>query len=196
MKTAGVLLVGGESRRMGFPKSEIIGPDGRTVRQHLEDLLQSCCDVVICAGMPGSTPGDKDCPNPFIPDLRPGEGPLAGIEAVLRSNRAVQYLVLACDQFLVQQDDLQSLLTASASIEGNRPIGYKNVVADYAHPFPSLWPASLSDKVTKFLDSGERSVMKFLRSVEAKFIDPKRETEDRLVNCNTPEDLPEGYRIS
>lgn len=73
----GVILAGGEGRRMGGPKDGVPVPGG-TLLSRAWNALAPVASRVILQGGAVAPPGMD-----VAPDLRPGEGPLAGLEAAL-----------------------------------------------------------------------------------------------------------------
>ena len=86
------ILCGGASRRMGVPKAGLLLPDGRSMIETIRDALEHLCEQVVLVGNPHGLRGHA-----VVEDERPDSGPLAGIEALLRSGAASRYLVLPCD---------------------------------------------------------------------------------------------------
>src|SRR5688572_11288706 len=111
---AGAILVGGQSSRMGpiGPKHRIILADGRTLISHVIAALRCVCDppTILLGGNASdhATLNLTDCQH--LPDLRPGLGPLAGIEALLASSISSQYLVCPCDTPRLTSNLLERLL--------------------------------------------------------------------------------------
>lgn len=101
----GAILIGGRSTRMGTPKHAIALPDGRAMIEHVADVLRQVCPRLVVLGPDSPLPGV-----PAIPDLRPGLGPLAGIEALLASGLDDTYLVVPCDMPRLTAEVLQALV--------------------------------------------------------------------------------------
>ncbi len=105
--TWGCVLIGGRSRRMGFPK-HLIRENGRTWLETSVARLQGAVEQVVLAGggaVPASLAG-----LPALPDVPGLAGPMAGILAVMRWQPAVSWLVVACDQPDIRPGALQWLL--------------------------------------------------------------------------------------
>ena len=92
MEATGVVLAGGRSRRMGRDKLPLkIG--GVTLLDRVHGVLSSRCAEVMVVGEGGAALAGAH----RIPDLRPGEGPLAGIEAGLLAASHRRVFVAAGD---------------------------------------------------------------------------------------------------
>ena len=93
MSTAGLLLTGGSSRRLGVDKATLV-LDGETLAHRAARLLEARCERVLEVG-PGVTHLAAVREDP------PGSGPLAGLvtgAAALTATGAVTSIVLlACD---------------------------------------------------------------------------------------------------
>src|SRR4051812_8964372 len=93
----GAILAGGASRRFGSPKG-LAMVCGRTIVERVRDsLVAALGEAVLVTREPGvyGAPGIRS-----RPDLQPGAGPVAGIEAALRWAREEGRpgaLVAACD---------------------------------------------------------------------------------------------------
>ncbi|NNF14079.1 MAG: molybdenum cofactor guanylyltransferase [Gemmatimonadetes bacterium] len=78
-RLVGAVLAGGEARRFGADKTAAeVG--GVPMLERAVEALGGPCDEVVVVSSRAGTPGG---PWRVIPDLRPGRGPLAGIEAAL-----------------------------------------------------------------------------------------------------------------
>ena len=71
---------------------------GATVAEHLAGMAGRLVGQVCLVGEPDRY---RHLPLRSIPDLRPGNGPLGGLETALAATDAEFNLVLACDQPLV-----------------------------------------------------------------------------------------------
>ncbi len=103
----GCVLIGGRSRRMGFPK-HLIEENGRTWLEATVARLSPVTEEVVLAGsgtVPSSLAGLARVPD--VPGLA---GPMAGILAVMRWQPDVSWLVTACDQPDIQTPALEWLL--------------------------------------------------------------------------------------
>lgn len=89
----GVVLVGGESTRMGRDKA-LIERDGQTMMQRAIELLRPHAREVLVIGDPAKY-GPQHAR--VVPDDVPGKGPLGGLVTALRHARYVRVIVLACD---------------------------------------------------------------------------------------------------
>jgi molybdopterin-guanine dinucleotide biosynthesis protein A len=185
-EATGVILAGGESRRMGRDKLPLEVGD-ITLLDRVHGALAFCCDEILIVGGRGHTPAASR----RIPDLRPGEGPLAGIEAGLLAARHRAAFVAAGDIPFLTGDLVEYLL---GLLSGGVPA----VVPDFgegSHPLCAAYGREVRPAVSAALDRGARSVRELLRSLSGvryvregelqRFGDPNL----LLMNVNSPEDL-------
>ena len=189
-KATGVVLAGGESRRMGRDKLRLI-VDGKPLLTRVCLALASCCDERLVVG--GYAPAGAR----HVPDLRPGrQGPLAGIEAGLLAaqHRAV----------FVAAGDMPFLTGALAGyllglLSGDVPA----VVPHYGgrlHPLCAAYEREVRSTASAALDRGTRSVRELLDTLRS--VRYVREEELRqfgnpellLANVNSPEDLDRALK--
>ena len=183
MPMGGLLLTGGESRRLGFAKAEIRRDGERLVDRGVR-VLGAVCDPVIEVGRGfGSVPAVREDP--------PGAGPLAAVVAgatALHDRGHVGFaLVLAVDLPFADSALLGWLAahpapeTVVPRVEGMA----QSLCARYS-------PAALS-AASELVRAGERSMRALLESVEITYVD---EAEWSIVcdarafaDIDTPEDL-------
>lgn len=91
----GLILIGGESSRMGRPKHLLKMGGNLTLVESQYALLSKICEKVILAGE-GKLPESLDgCER--VADHPDGEGPMAGIGGAMSRYPRVDWIVLACD---------------------------------------------------------------------------------------------------
>lgn len=162
---------------MGEPKHALILPDGRSMIEHVAAALSSVCPAIVILGP------DAVCPDlPHVHDLRDDTGPLAGIEALLASESADDYLVCPCDLPLVTPELLGQLgrptdaVATVFRLEGREQI----------EALPARISASALPLVRELLDAGTRSVWKFMEQAGVQRIDLPASHARLLHNVNTP----------
>lgn len=184
MRIFGVILAGGESRRMGADKA-FVPLAGRPLIAHVLDRLEPQVERVLISanGDPARFAG-FGCP--VVADAAP-KGPLSGVLAALTvaAEMGATHLVSTPVDTPFLPGDLvpQLLLAAEAASAG------VSLAADTAgdHPATALWPVGLAPALAAFLASGEAKVTRFTATqgaARALFSDPRA-----FLNLNTPEDL-------
>jgi molybdopterin-guanine dinucleotide biosynthesis protein A len=90
---SGIILAGGQSRRMGAPKA-LIPYRGKPLISWVYEALRPICSEILII----SNSGDFRLPDArVIPDNYPGNGPAGGIEAGLAAMRYPVALLSSCD---------------------------------------------------------------------------------------------------
>ncbi len=188
----GAILAGGESRRMGRPKASLPLAGGRTMIETVAETLGAVCRSVVIVG--SADPASEGPSLRQIADLRPGQGPLAGIEALLASGLDTEFLVCPCDVPLVAAGLLARLTAPCGSLATVLRIGAENAF----RPLPARLSAASLDRARAQLDRGERAVHAFIQSIDPHVVDIPREAADQLLTANTPEEyealVKEGTR--
>ena len=182
----GVILGGGKSRRMGQDKLWLKVGDA-TLLDRAHDALASRCKEIVVVGEGGYAPAGAR----RIPDLRPGEGPLAGIEAGLLAARYRPVFVAAGDMPFLTGDLIGYLL----GLLSERVSAVVPVFGDGSHPLCAAYGREVRPAVSAALDGGARSARELLEGLPGvrhvgegelrQFGDPSI----LLANVNSPEDL-------
>ena len=200
--TIGVVLIGGSSSRMGTPKAFLRLPDshGRTFLENALGLLLGLTDRQLVAGGAQDADNRADIAYLRVDDLRPGEGPLAGMEAALATGSGTGYLIIACDQPNLTEELLQRLLDGDAGrihafiadlefCQVFRPDRTPNIV-----PLPVYLPQSALTALRQALDGGIRAVRPFLAVNNPELIRLEPDQIPKLQSINTPEEYQQLFR--
>lgn len=175
MQRRGFILTGGRSSRLGRDKALLPMAD-RTVVEHLADIAGSTASRITLVGAP-----DRYlCLGlPCIPDLRPGLGPLSGIEAALLHTEFDRNLILACDLPGVDSVLLNQLFEKSESTTADCVCVRDS--AGRIHPLCAVYRRRCVATVQAALDSGRFRVMSLFDEISTIYIDANQV----LDNVNT-----------
>ncbi len=181
-----VITAGGQSRRFGTDKAAAL-LHGRPLLAHVAGALAAFPDRVLIAPPDRyALPGWR-----AVPDTRPGEGPLAGLEAALAAASPGWVAFVGVDLPGLTPAYWAALVAASA----DAPPGVRSVQAlddaGRAQPLGALYHTALRPRVTALLDAGERRLRQAappeaVRTVE---LGPLGLSPALLRNVNTPADL-------
>jgi len=171
----GVVLAGGQSRRMGQDKA-LLDWQGRSLIDHAR---QRFADAGIAESV---VSGDRP-EHGGIPDQHRGEGPLAGLLAVAHAHPGRRLLVVPVDMPRLPAAWLARLAAASPTAAALHYDG---------HPLPLRIDATLDlrRQLTGWLDdpSGPRALKHLLRALDAATIAAPPASGHELDNANTPDD--------
>jgi molybdenum cofactor guanylyltransferase len=180
----GAILFGGKSSRMGKPKHEVRLSDGTTFLQRVQAAIRPLCSQIVLLGDHEFTASDEFI---IVKDLRPGLGPMAGLESLLKSNLDSRYLIVACDMPLLTPEICGMLIHDSASVS----IFESTEIGKYL-PFPGIYRAELAPLVSRSLDEDRRSLQQLFRSLSDIHVLPLTpELEQSVRSFNTPESILE-----
>jgi len=186
-RTVGAILAGGTASRYGGTAKGLLEVrPGRTIVEHLIEEMSAAgvAEVVIVANTP--EPYER-FGRKVVPDLRPGNGPLGGIETALMhygdSRDAV--LFCPCDLPGLTRREISRLLAAYRAKPGGVVVAETDDF--FWHPLCSVVHNDLLPRVTEALDRGVRSVHELWRQLGA--VPVHFDDETPFFNVNTPEDL-------
>lgn len=183
---AGIVLAGGQSRRMGRDKALLIVDGVTLLERAVRTLGETASTVIVVADDPGRylLAGAT-----VVGDDFPGAGPLGGIVTGLRHAGPGLHLVIACDMPFVRGELLALLLSRAAGHDAAIPwIGGRPEPLCAAYDFRCLSPLS------RTIAEGERAVHRALHLISAVQVEESdvREIDPALasfVNLNEPRDL-------
>lgn len=118
-------------------------------------------------------------------DLRPGAGPLAGLETALDLAAGEPALVIPCDLPRLNVRALDLLLGA----RGSAPALAFRLANGHMEPAVVLAEPEILPDLRRYLDEGQRAAHRFLDLVHARWLELPRDLEDGFLNVNTPSDL-------
>lgn len=197
LRTAGVVLCGGQSSRMGRPKAWLpFG--GETMLTRVVRLLGEAVAPVVVVAAPG-----QDVP-PLPPDVavvrdpERGRGPLQGLAAgleALRGQADAAYLS-SCDVPLLQP----ALVRRMIELLGEHDIAAPEV-GGYRHPLAAVYRLEVADIAARLLAEDrlrpaflfDESRTRLVRPEELADVDPEFRS---LRNLNTPAEYEEALHAA
>jgi molybdopterin-guanine dinucleotide biosynthesis protein A len=182
-EVAGLVLTGGESRRMGRDKAALTLGD-RSLWQIAVAKLIPFAERILLVGEI-STPIDTG-PYELIPDNPPGLGPIGGIASGLEQSGCEHHLVLAVDYPLIRRELLHLILEKShgrQAVCGRSP--------EFLEPLVGYYHSDCASVIRKMIAQGEirthrlyeRVPSYILTKAEYDSVDPQRLSQ---INVNTP----------
>lgn len=181
MVVGAALLVGGESRRMGRDKSQLL-LGGTTFQARLAEMLSDFPERLLSVGRQTfSIPGFLT-----VPDLIPDKGPLGALHALLTVCRSEALVLVPCDTPLFSRELAHFLAQAMAKEwEAVIPITRDG----REHPACGVYRKDVLPRLQAQLEAGDGRMRTLLASLRTYRL-PLADTPfpDRcLTNVNTPQ---------
>jgi len=198
----GVLLAGGQSRRMGGGDKCLMGLGGRSLLERtMERLEPQVSEMILNAN--GEPERFSQFALPVVADPVEGfAGPLAGVLAGFswtRANRpeAKWIVTAATDTPFFPKDLVRRLLDSAGD---TYPAIALATYQGRPQPVFGLWPTALADDLEEALRAGTRKVLDWTDRHSTTFVDfPPAIGEggeiDPFFNANRPEDMAEAERL-
>lgn len=185
----GIVLAGGESRRMGKDKALLPWGERNLLENAILILQPFCCDLIISSGNPAHHfPGALRVSDEF-----PGIGPMSGIYSCLNRSRTEDNLVIAADMPGLSADILRFLLHQGQGYKAAvfiRPEGMLEPLCGYYH-------REILGAMAKFIKRGEYTMHSFIASVRTRLVKteelPGLNTRNMFLNLNDHEEY-ESHR--
>lgn len=198
--TAGLILAGGQSRRMGGRDKCLLALTGRPLLGHVLAAIRPQVDTAAISAN-GDPDRFKAFKLPVLPDREGHAGPLAGILAGLhwaaRETSSRHLLSAPCDSPFLPPD-LALRLHAASSKSGTVAIASSG---GRTHQVVGLWPLSLRPELEEFLMSGKGfKVLDFLQThrftvAEFQQVELPGGRADPFLNINTQAELDSAERL-
>lgn len=178
---AGFVLAGGQSSRMGTDKA-MLPYQGTVLVDFVARRVESVAGTVTIVGDPGRY---SHLGRPVVPDLRPGHGPLSGIETALSLRQADWNLVVACDLPGVDEGLLGRL---KASVEQSAGADCVMPLGEQGRPEPlcAAYRATCLPMVSRALDEERRKVTSAFEQAQVIYL--QLDDASTLRNMNSPGD--------
>ena len=202
----GVVLAGGEGRRLGGSKAVLrlpgsqSGEPGPTLVDWTVTRLAAVAavgEIVIAAGDFGAEVGPVDRGlTVSVARDGPGSGPAAGVLGAARSRPGHRLLILACDLPLVPTDLLDHLAASDAELAAaaTDPGDPRSM-----NPTCALWAPPALERLAARIEEGDNRLYPLTRcaALRVEPVDAGRfgDPEDVLLNVNTPADWERAPKL-
>ena len=194
VRLSGAILAGGKASRYGGrPKGLLPLAEGETILARTIGELRAAGihDIVIVAS---DRARYRHLGREVVADLRPGLGPLGGIEAALNhlAPRCDGVLLLPCDLPGITAEEIAALRRAFVSAPA--PVVMAETEHGRCHPLCAVLDVSIGPAVSQAIDAGRRSPYRLWLALGAALVHFERAAS--FFNLNTPEDLARWRRAN
>jgi len=179
MKLTGVVIAGGQSKRMGKDKVTIRF-EGQTLLSHAVKLLEKFTDTILVS----SSNTEIETSHLIVSDEFTYIGPIAGIYASLKQAQTQKILVIPVDMPLLNDEIISFLIN---NIQDEAMI---NVFSTYnrTQMLVGIYDKALLSIVETQINNNQYKLRDLLQKSSVNIIDGTA-FEELFVNANTPIDL-------
>jgi molybdenum cofactor guanylyltransferase len=165
---AGVVLAGGESRRMGRDKATLPGPGGSaTLAEYVVGIVAQRCEPVFVVAAPGQPL--PQLPARVIRDEIQGLGPLPATGLGLRAaaEAGAQFaFVSAVDMPLLTAELIDELLALATKTDAEVVLPWDG----RSHYLAAVYRTDLADRIDALVSAGERKMSALIDASDAQQI--------------------------
>ena len=206
-RISGIILAGGQSRRMGEDKAFLQVGDELLIDRVLKGVKAVADDLVIVTNSPEKY---ADFPAQIVRDAYPGTGVLGGIYTGLRVASHLCGLVVACDMPFLNVELLRYMAGQADQYDVVMPyVGDADPSADsqatararHLHPLHAIYCKRCLEPMRRALQRGDLRAIAFLPEVRVRFV--SRQEIDRFdpehrsfFNANSPDELRHAQELS
>lgn len=194
----GVVLLGGQSSRMGQPKQWLPVGERPVLLQTLEMMHTVCSDVVVVVREESQGERVRPLGVRVVIDEYIGQGPLAGLHAGLQGVAPDQAVCLVgCDLPFMQRivlGDLHQELVADPHLQAVVPQDDEGRL----YPVCAVYRGNVRELAADCLKRGENAMRPFLTRLVTKYIPIgkwQHLTPSPFLNMNTPADYELACRL-
>lgn len=183
----GLVLAGGESRRMGQDKG-LLEYHGKPQRDYMADLLNKLCAKTFISTRPEQ---EIITSYSLLHDTFLNLGPYGAILSAFRQYPNAAWLVVACDLPLLDEATLQQLL------QHRNPSKMATAFQSPTEPFPepliAIWEPKAYPILLQFLSQGYSCPRKVLINNDIELL--QAQNPDALRNVNEPKEREEVMKM-
>jgi len=189
---SGVILAGGRSSRMGFPK-QFLEVNGKKMIDIAVDVFRPLFDeIVIIVDDKSRFRGFTDVI--ITEDLVKGCGPLGGIYTGLETISCQSAFFIACDMPFLHNGLIRRQLERFSELSCEALVPK---TGELIEPLHAIYTKTLANKMGDYIKRGNAlSIRRFLQEAHCSYFDLEDDTTHSRMfrNINTPHDLEEVRR--
>jgi molybdopterin-guanine dinucleotide biosynthesis protein A len=192
LQVTGIILAGGQSRRMGRDKAFLPFGRGVLIERVIEVIQQVTSDLILITNSPEQY---QRFGLPMFTDVIPDAGSLGGIYTGLVSAKTPHGLCLACDMPFVKPDFLRLLCDTAAEADVVIP---RN--ADDFQPLCAVYSQACQAPIQQKIAAGRLKITGFFGQVHVRIIDGALLAhydpyDVMFFNANTPEEYVKAQQL-
>ena len=180
----GLVLAGGESRRMGQDKA-LLKREGMSQLQYVVELLDGVSERVFVSARREQHDDAERSRYERIVDRYEGMGPVAGILTALEEHPDADWLVVACDLPNIDATTLQHLLQQRSATQPFT--AFRSSYDGLPEPLCAVYRSGSEAIIRHFIDDGIVCPRKILIRSDTCLLEQPNPAA--LDNINTPDDL-------
>lgn len=189
----GVILAGGQSRRMGFNKADAEMHGESMLIRMVDKLKEVTSNIVVSIGKTKYS----NIPLLQIPDEYPNCGPLGGIYSVLKASNTTLNLVVSCDIPLVSISLLEHIVGIAA--ESNALVTVPVDDTGQLQMMCAVYHKDVLPILKQQIDAQVFKMKKILDLVSVEYVNISRVhplyDENAFMNVNSPINLEEARKL-
>ncbi|MEW6254729.1 MAG: molybdenum cofactor guanylyltransferase [Pseudomonadota bacterium] len=186
----GVVLAGGQARRMGHVNKALMQVGESTVIDRILARLQATCAHVMVIANDASPYAGRGVP--VHADLMPGHGALGGLHSALVHAQTDHVFVCGCDMPFISAPLARALAQRIGDRDAAVPRdGYG------LQPLHAVYARRIAPLIPPFLVRGDLKMERFITALDALILPPEETAtyaaeSDIFFNVNTPDDLEQA----
>lgn len=190
----GIILAGGESRRMGGVNKALLRIAGTTIIEHVASVLgQVFAHVIIVANKPDDF---RFLDLPIVPDIKIGCGSLGGLHAGLSSCSGGYGFLVGCDMPFLQPPPIRFM---AERVDDHDVVIPR--IRGHLEPLHALYSVRCIPHIEHLLQGGDLKILHLFPEVDVFEVpesDLRAFDEDLrfVINLNTLEDLENARRLA
>jgi molybdopterin-guanine dinucleotide biosynthesis protein A len=184
MEVTGIILAGGESRRMGMEKGLVVY-NGKPLIQYSINILKSICRQILISS---NSRAYEYTGYPLIPDEVKGIGPVGGIHACLHASKTPHNIVLSCDMPFISEAYLQFLIDH----HDDKLVAVPWFGEDKYEPVSAYYHKEFSDVLTRYISQGNYKLPDIFKNIPVNKLAVENQDfyhKKLFYNINSAEDL-------
>ena len=197
---SGIILCGGQSRRMGRDKGSMIIHNQPMIKYILSTLNNEIDEAVIVLNDRDRIVKYSEFINPddysyeirFIEDKIKNKGPISGILTGLENINSEYAIVFPCDSPYVTKNTVQTLFSEiEENVQAIVPYHDDENKLKTSEPLHSIYNRNITPLISELISEDSLHIKGVIEKIDTKFvlIDNKKMLKKEFRNLNRPEDL-------